>query len=175
MKDTFLYAKHIKLAFLFCLLTFTGFSQRDTAAGKISSDIFDRITKGLKDFRLDTSAAPDDKITWKIIELRNLRGGFNINEAVDFKIEEDKQKNEMSKEELEKLSKFFKSGEGKKLLDNAVIWIYRQHFTYRELKQLIKFYQTSAGQKLATEFPVIMIQSLKAAEMIKEIYTHKSK
>jgi len=166
--------KHIKLALLFCLFTFTGFSQRDTAEGKIGSEIFDRIARGVKDFKLDTSAAPDDKITRKINELRNLRGGFNINEAVDFKIEEDKQKNEIPKEELEKLSGFFKSGDGKKWLDNAVIWIYRQHFTYKELKQLVKFYKTSAGQKLATDFPVIMIQSLKAAEMIKDIYTHQS-
>jgi len=109
------------------------------------------------------------------MQLRNLRGGFKINEAIDFKIEEDRQKNETSKTEMDKLSDFFKSGNGKRWLDNAVIWIYRSYFTYKELKQLVKFYKTSAGQKMATNFPIIMMQSLKAAEMIKDSYTEQQK
>ncbi len=162
-----------KLTIFFCLLTSIGFSQNDTTVKNISSEIFDRIAKGVKDYQLDTTAAPNDKITRKIIELRSLRGGFNINEVVDFKIEEDRQKNEVPKTELEKLSKFFKSGDGKKWLDNAMLWIYRRHFTYDELKQLVNFYKTSAGRKMATDFPIIMMQSLKAAEMIKDIYAQQ--
>jgi hypothetical protein len=38
----------------------------------------------------------------------------------------------------------------------------------------VKFYKTNAGQKMATDFPVIMLQSLKAAEMIKEGYNPKA-
>jgi hypothetical protein len=167
--------KYIKLTYLFCLLTTISFSQSDTNANKLSADIFERITKSVKEFHLDTTAAPDDKITKKITQLRNLRGGFNINEAIDFKIEEDRQKNETSKTEMDKLSDFFKSGNGKRWLDNAVIWIYRSYFTYKELKQLVKFYKTSAGQKMATNFPIIMMQSLKAAEMIKDSYTEQQK
>ncbi|WP_462248759.1 DUF2059 domain-containing protein [Ferruginibacter sp.] len=160
---------------LFCLLTFTGYSQADTVANKMASGIYQRIEKNMKEFQLDTTAAPDDKTTKKIIELRNLRGGFNINEAIDFKIQEDRQKNEIPTAELDKVSIFFKSGDGKKWLDNAMVWIYRRQFTYGELKQLVKFYKTSAGQKMATNFPVVMMQSLRAAEMIKEIYTQLQK
>ncbi len=47
--------------------------------------------------------------------------------------------------------------------------IYRKHFTYGEVKQLIKFYKTSAGKKMAVGLPIIMIESLRAAEMI-DIY-----
>jgi hypothetical protein len=167
--------KLTQLTIIFCLLTNVGFSQNDTVANNISAHIFDRIAKGVKDFQLDTTAAPNDKITKKIIELRNLRGGFNINEAVDFKIEEDRQKNEVPKAELEKFAIFFKSGDGKRWLDNATIWIYRRQFTYDELKQLVKFYKTSAGQKMATDFPVIMMQSLRAAELIKDMYAQQQK
>jgi uncharacterized protein len=45
--------------------------------------------------------------------------------------------------------------------------IYREEFTYGELEKLVKFYKTSAGQKLSQRFPVVMLKSLAAAEMIK--------
>jgi hypothetical protein len=32
----------------------------------------------------------------------------------------------------------------------------------------VKFYKTSAGQKLATDFPLIMMKSLMAAQQIQE-------
>jgi hypothetical protein len=167
--------KYLITTILLCFLATTGFSQTDTTAGNMASSIFERIANGVKDFQLDTTAAPNDKVTAKIIELRALRGGFNINEAIDFKLEEDRQKGEMPKAEVEKLSAFFKSGNGKKWLDNATNWIYRRHFTYPELKQLVSFYKTSAGQKMAADFPIIMMQSLRAAEMIKELHTAEQK
>lgn len=158
--------KHLAPTLMLCILSFAGYSQD-------SLGIFQRIAASIKEYKLDTSAAPDDKITRKIIELRALKGGFNINEAIDFKIEEDRQKKEVPKEELDKIAAFFKAGNGKRWLDNAVIWIYRQHFTYPELKQLVKFYRTSAGQKMATDFPIIMLKTLRAGEMIKEMYEKK--
>lgn len=148
------------------LLTIESSSQEN----KPLPPIFERLTTAAKDYKLDTSTPPADKSTKRIIELRNLRGGFNINEAIDFKIEEDRQKKDLSPEEAARLSEFFKSGNGKQWLDNAVIWIYRKSFTEQELKQLVKFYRKPAGQKLATEFPAIMLQTLRAGEMIVEIY-----
>lgn len=147
----------------------SAFAQADSTWSK-SSSIFGRLTNDLKDYRPDTSAVPDDKVSRVITELRNLRGVFNINEAIEFKLEEDRQKKEITEPEFEKLSLYFKTGNGKKWLDNAVTRIYRQHFTYRELKKLVKFYKTTAGQKMATEFPVVMMKSLVAAETIKKIY-----
>jgi hypothetical protein len=47
-----------------------------------------------------------------------------------------------------------------------MIHIYRQHFTYNELKQLVRFYKTSAGKKMAKDFPLIMMKSLIAAQII---------
>ncbi|RYF81816.1 MAG: DUF2059 domain-containing protein, partial [Chitinophagaceae bacterium] len=117
---------------------------------------------------------PNDKTTKKIIELRKLRGGFNINEAIDFKLQEDKQKGDVPAAEMEKVVAFFK-GTGKQWLDNAVIWIYRRHFTYNELNDLVKFYKTPGGRKMATDFPLIMMQSLRASEMIKEAYEQQQK
>lgn len=140
---------------------------QDNTPQKPNAAVFERITKAVASYKPNTSTPPDDKITKKIIELRNLRGGFNINEAIAFKIEEDKQKKEMPEAELKKLADFFTTGQGKTSLDNAVTWIYRDNFTYKELKQLVKFYKTSAGQKMAENFPVIMLKSLAAAEMIK--------
>ncbi|MBP8114332.1 MAG: DUF2059 domain-containing protein [Chitinophagaceae bacterium] len=162
--------KYLIIVFIFCLFINNLFAQTDTTKKNSIPEIFSRITKSITDFQLDTTSAPNDKITKKIIELRNFRGGFNINEVIEFKIEEDRQKNEVPKAELDKVETFFKSGNGKRWLDKTMIWIYRNHFTYSELKKLVKFYKTPAGQKMATELPLIMVKSLKAGEMIKEFY-----
>jgi hypothetical protein len=151
----------------------SAFSQTNPDARAIDLSVFERLTNEVKNYKPDTSAVPDDKITRKIIEVRTLKGGFNINEAVAYKIEEERKKNDMPKEELDKIATFFKSGKGKRWLDNAVIWIYRQRFTYKELKQLARFYKTPAGKKMGADLPVIMLQSLAAGEMIKGMYTDK--
>ena len=165
--------RRIEFFIAFFLTATTVFSQVDSLNPKKKSLIFDRLTKDLKEYKLDTTEVPNDKITKVIIELRNLKGGFNINEAIEYKLEEDKQKKEFSEADFESFSFFFLNGNGKKWLDNAVIWIYRTHFTYQELKQLVKFYKTPAGQKIATEFPIIMMKSLAAAEGIKNIYIRR--
>jgi hypothetical protein len=135
--------------------------------------IFKRISETMQTFKIDTSAVPKDKISDKIRELRTLKGGFNINEAMEYKIAEAKSKNEISEVEYEKLKIFLTEGNGKKWLDNAIIWIYRNHFTYNEIKQLVKFYKTEAGKKLATDFPILMIESVKSAETIMEQFKEK--
>lgn len=126
-------------------------------------------------YKPDTTPPPADKITQKIVELRKLRGGFNINEALAFKMEEDRQKGELPADVQKKLADYFTTGNGKRWLDNAVIWIYRNRFTYDELKSLVKFYKTSAGQKMASDFPVIMLESLAAGQMLKEVFDKDGK
>jgi argonaute-like protein implicated in RNA metabolism and viral defense len=101
----------------------------------------------MQTFRLDTTEVPNDKTTRMILELRELKGGFNIREAIVFKLEEDRQKGDLARPEVEKFAAFIQDGEGKRWLDNAITWIYRRHFTYQELRQLVKSYRTSAGQK----------------------------
>ena len=150
------------------LLASLGYGQ--TPKDNAKPDVFEKIGREMKTFKLDTSAVPDDRLSKKIIELRDLRGGFNITEAVEYKISEERAKAGAPQQELDKVAAFFKSGNGKKWLNNAVIHIYRKQFTYEEVTQLIAFYKTSAGQKMAENFPIIMIQSLKAAEAIGEVF-----
>ncbi len=150
----------------FCLLALLFLSVFSFGQQTGAPSIFDRITAEMKEFRPDTSAVPDDKITRRIMELRALRGGFNIDEAIQFKLAEEAAKGEVPKDQMDKLTKEFTTGHGKQLLDNAVTWIYRRAFTYKELKHLVRFYKTPAGQKMAADFPIIMLQSLAAAELI---------
>ena len=131
-----------------------------------SSDIFQRISAELQAFKIDTSAVPEDETTSLIRKLRTLKGVFNINEAIAFKLEEEEKEKKSSKENLDKIRQSMLQGQAKIWLDNAVIHIYRQHFNRKELRQLIKFYKSSAGQKLATQFPFIMMKSLLAAQTI---------
>ena len=156
---------------IFAISTTLAFSQDVNGSADGAAEMFRRISDAAKNYIPDTSDVPADKITAKIIELRKLRGGFNIQEAIAFKIEEDRQKKEVSSATLDKLSNYFTSGEGKRLLDNAVIWIYRRHFTSKEISQLVRFYRSSAGKKMAADLPIIMLETIKAGEMIKEKFS----
>ena len=157
------------LLFLF----FTVWSQAQN--DKSSTPIFEKIASEMKEFKLDTTAVPNDKLSKRIEKLRSLKGGFNINEAIEFKIAEERSKENAPTEELDKIEAFFKTGNGKKWLNNAVIWIYRKQFTLKEINQLIRFYESSAGQKMAEKFPILMLQSLKAGEEIKEYFVQQLK
>jgi len=151
---------------IFCLVLIlvmhNGFAQQS------NDSTFTRITDAVSKYKIDTTTPPPDKNTRLIIQLRELKGGFNINEAIRFKMQEDLQKKELTQQQYDQLHTYFSSGTGKRLLDNAVIWIYRQQFSTKELKQLVKFYKTVAGQKLSANFPVIMLQTLAAAQVIKD-------
>ena len=149
-----------------CIYSYAQTTSVDTA-------IFTRIMSEMKTFKPDTSAVADDAVTKKVTELRSLRGGFNINEAISFKLAEDSSKGEITKQEYTTLSAYF-IGQGGKWLDNAIVRIYRQHFTEAELDELIRFYKTSAGQKLATDFPIIMLQSIAAGEMVKTAFPQQN-
>ena len=140
------------------------------AAQNQHSEIFQKITSTLKDFKANTSAVPEDQLTHEIRKLREIKGGFNINEAILFKIGEDLSKGDLTELDAEKLDHYFKVGQGKTDLDNAVIWIYRDLFSSSKIRKLTKFYRSSAGQKLSQKFPIIMLESLKSAEEIMTNY-----
>ena len=152
--------------FIACIVL--GFPVQDIKAQDSAgmAEIFQRITTEMHSFKIDTSSVPEDRITAKIRELQSIKGVFNINEAISFKLSEEDKENKTPKETLNKLRQSMLHGEGKRWLENAVIHIYRKHFTYNELKKMVKFYKTSAGQKLADQFPFIMMKSLLAGQVV---------
>ncbi len=130
--------------------------------------VFDRITNELQAYRIDTSTPPADNITRTIREIRELRGGFNINEAIEYKIQELRNNHQTPEVDLNNLAIYLGQGEGRNRLDNAIIWIYRSTFNLKELKQIKAFYATSAGQKMAERFPVLMLKCLAAAQLLQD-------
>jgi hypothetical protein len=156
---------------MFNLCLFMGISccllaQTDTTSGSKAAGAIEKILNEVKAYKIDTSDVPDDKITRKIIQLRKLRGGFNVNEVISYKMQEEERNKETPISTMTALKEQFQSGKAKQWLDNAVIWVYRQQFTYKELKQMVRFYKTSAGQKYATYFPAVMLKTLMAAQTI---------
>jgi hypothetical protein len=160
----------MKTVFLFLISTFAfcAFSQNTT-------DVFQRISIEMKNYSVDTGEVPNDSLSDAIRTLRNTKGGFNIAEAIEYKIAEDLNKGGIMKESADKITDFFSTGNGKRWLENAVIWIYRKQFTLEEVKELVLFYQSSAGKKMAANFPVIMLQSMRAAEQITEQFKNSNK
>ncbi len=149
------------IGFICCFLfPFWALSQTE------GEEVFKRIKTEMENYKVDTTDVPSDKLTKEIQKLRAVKGGFNINEAILFKIEEDRLKGNISQEESEKLESFFSKGKGKNWLDNAVIHIYRNYFSVSEVKKMCKFYQSSAGQKYSEKFPIILAQTTQAAELI---------
>jgi hypothetical protein len=143
--------------------SFTAYSQQ-----KDSISIFQKITKDVQTFAPDSSSPPDDKKTRLIYQLRNLKGGFNISEAINFKLEEDRNKKDLTEQEYKSLSAYFNSGNGNRWLDNSITWIYRNSFTEKELKSLVRFYRTDAGKKMSDLFPNIMLKSLVSGQTVKD-------
>lgn len=159
-----------KIFYLFALL-FTiqeVKAQKDSVVNSESTNEIMKIVNDVKSYKPDTSNIPDDKLTRKIKEFRDRKGGFNINTVMDYKIQEDLGKNELSKENGKKLKKEFTTGNARRLLDNAIIWLYRNTFTYKEMKQLTKFYNTKAGQKYSAFFMPMLLKSVVAAETIQK-------
>jgi len=154
------------ILFVCFLFAFEGSSQTTS----IDPNIFNKLSVAAKNYVVDTTTPPDDKLTRQIIAFRNLRGGFNINEAIVYKFSEEEAKatDSASKTSTIKAKESFFNGDGKRWLDNAVIHIYRKQFSSKEMKQMIRFYKTTAGQKLATEMPVLIIQTLMAAEFVQK-------
>lgn len=140
----------------------------NAAISQADSSVFKTLSEAAAKFRPDFSNPPNDKMTRKINELRNLRGGFNINGAIAFKLGEEKNEHKISEEQWKALSAYFSKGEGASKINNAVVWIYRDHFTYKELKKLVKFYKTTAGRKMNEEFPLIMLKCVLLMETIRE-------
>lgn len=138
------------------------------ASAQSTHGIFEELAAEMRNFNLDTTAPPQDAHTRQINELRSLRGAFNINEALAYKLQEARAKNELPQDELQRAEAFFTTGNGKKWLDNAVVWIYRKEFTAAEIQDLVAFYKTAAGRKMASRFPVIMAKSSMAAEVIQK-------
>ncbi|MFI5187789.1 MAG: DUF2059 domain-containing protein [Chitinophagales bacterium] len=155
-----------KVLFFICFLSLTIFSsaQKDTTQNIPS--VFEKMMTELKTFVPDTSNVPDDKFTREIKKLRHPEGSFTINEVVVYKIQDDKNKKEISAQTANTLLQQFTNGDGKRWLTNAIMWVYRKHFTYKEMKQLVKFSGTSAGKKMAAEFPIIILQSVTALQGI---------
>jgi hypothetical protein len=135
---------------------------------KSNISIYDRITKDVGNYKIDTTSPPNDKATSLIRKIQNSKGGFNIHEAISFKLEEDRQKKDLTENQYNQLSQYLKNGNGKLWLDNAVAWIFRKNFNTKELKNLLRFYSSTTGQKMSELFPVIMLQSLMAAQFLKE-------
>jgi len=152
-----------KVAILFFYVcSIKGFAQNNP------SDAFQRISTEMKNFTVDTSAVPNDSLSDAIRKLRSTKGGFNITEAVEYKIAEDLNKGDLNKATADKLTNFYTQGNGKRWLENAVVWIYRKQFTLPEVNELVLFYQSPVGKKMSQNFPVVMLQSMKAAEQIIE-------
>ena len=130
------------------------------------NNIFTSIEKEMKEYRPDTTAVPNDRITRKIREIRLLRGGFDVENALQFKLSEAKSSGEITGSQYEQLINYFTNGAGFRQLENAVTWLYRREFSYHELKKIARFYKTEAGKKMADRFPFIMVKSIAAMEMI---------
>ena len=144
------------------LVSFQAFSQIDTAyIAQLKS------LETINTLQYDTVAVPEDAFTKKIRKLRIERSGFDIETLIRVKLMEEEQKDKVhSKEFYDKLLQEVTQGSTSKLIDRAIINLYRNAFTEKEVDQLIKFYKTPAGKKMNKEFILLMLRSAKDVEAL---------
>ncbi|HEX2535254.1 MAG TPA: DUF2059 domain-containing protein [Chitinophagaceae bacterium] len=65
-----------------------------------------------------------------------------------------------------RLMESMKTGEGRRLLEHMVIYIYREHFTLEEVNAINAFYETPAGKKLISTMPLLLPESMKRGQAI---------
>ncbi len=139
-----------------------GFSQVDTAFIAKLKSLDTAIT-----LKVDTATVPEDELTRKIRLLRKEKGGFTIETIIGIKIAEEREKDTVhSKEFYNQLTADFTSGKTAKLIDNCMVNLYRRNFSEPEIDDLLRFSKTSAGKKMDREFILLMVQSVKDAELL---------
>ncbi len=116
---------------------------------------------------LDTAAVPNDGMTKKIKLLRSEKRGLNLETVLRIKLTEQQQKDTThSKEFYDKLLSEVTTGKTSILIENSLINLYRRNFSEKEIDELISFYKTSAGKKMDTEYILLMVESMKDAELL---------
>lgn len=151
--------KKILIALCF-LLPASSFAQVD------SSFLLKIIQAETADFlKTDTLAVPEDALTQKIRQLRREKNGIDIEMVLQIKIREEQEKDTVhGRDYYDKLLTEITTGKTGKLLDNALINMYRQTFTEPEIDDLLRFYKTSAGKKMNSDYILLIIRSVKDAE-----------
>jgi hypothetical protein len=120
--------------------------------------------------KTDTLAVPDDRITAKIRELRQERGGLTIPSILQMNLAEAQKKDTVhSSNYYQDMVYDITNGNTARLLNNCVVNLYRQSFTEAEIDDLVRFYKTSAGKKMNTVFILLLVRSLKDAEQLMKL------
>lgn len=120
--------------------------------------------------KTDTLPVPEDALTQKIRELRKEKNGIDIELVIQIKIREEQAKDTVrSREYYDSLLTEITTGHTGRLLDNALVNMYRQTFTEPEIDELLRFYRTSAGKKMNNDYILMIIRSVKNAEGLLKI------
>ncbi|MBN8783038.1 MAG: DUF2059 domain-containing protein [Terrimonas ferruginea] len=115
--------------------------------------------------KTDTLAVPEDALTQKIRQLRKEKNGIDIEMVLQIKIREEQERDTVhGKDYYDRLLTEITTGNTSKLLNNALINMYRQTFTEPEIDDLLRFYKTSAGKKMNSDYILLIIRSVKDAE-----------
>ncbi len=115
--------------------------------------------------KTDTLPVPEDAFTRKIRELRKEKNGIDIELVLQIKIREEQEKDTVrGKDYYDKLLAEVTTGKTSKLLDNALVNMYRQTFTEPEIDELLRFYKTPAGKKMGSDYILLILRSVKDAE-----------
>jgi len=154
--------KLLMLLFGLCSFTVNSFAQSDTATIATFQKIF-----GTTQFKVDTTAVPEDSLTQKIRLLRKVRGPLNMDIVIKNFIQGQEENDKTHpKEYFDRLLEECQNGNAHRLIENVLINLYKQCFTEQELDQLLLFYKSSAGQKMSKDFMLLSFTGATAAQRI---------
>jgi hypothetical protein len=118
---------------------------------------------------IDSTAAPDDELTKEIKAMLTVSGAMKASmETMKYMIELDRKNpsRRLSDEFYDRFLQSIESGRIGKLLENAIVKVYRARFTLQEMKEINAFFATVTGKKMAMEQSAIANDSRIAGEKI---------
>ena len=118
---------------------------------------------------IDTSAAPNDELTMEIKKMMELTGTMNASLAVMkrmIELEKSNPQPNVPPEFYDRLMEQIQNGRVLRLLENAMVKVYRKKFTVEDMKQINAFYSTPVGLKLAKQYINITQESSVEGEKI---------
>jgi uncharacterized protein len=103
---------------------------------------------------IDTTAAPDDDLTKEIKLMLNGSGAMKATVETMKAMLDMQRKNPSSALPVEFYDRFLQTienGRVSRLLENAIVKVYREKFTLQEMKDVNAFYASATGKKMAAE------------------------
>jgi Uncharacterized protein conserved in bacteria (DUF2059) len=105
----------------------------------------------------DTMPPPEDELTAELRKLLNITGALNLGAQLAKTMHSHEERdNVLPPEFYDRILTEMSTGDGKRIFENLMIRIYRNHLNLDDVKNMNVFYSSETGQKMLKTTPMIL-------------------